>query len=67
MRVILWLGVVAVLLAVFGYLDQEIRCLAPWDWSQFWHHETLVVLSLTVGLTLLIIRGVLRRGVSIDK
>jgi len=53
----LWLilGFISLLLGLFGYLDQELRCHASWNWDQFWHHEPLVGIAVCVGIVLLVV------------
>jgi len=46
------LAALSIALAIFGYLDQELRCHAPWDWSQFWHHEPLIVICASIAVAL---------------
>ena len=53
MRRWLVLGLVALGLGVWGYLDQEFRCQAHWNWSTLWHHEPLVAITVCVGIALL--------------
>lgn len=52
---------IALILAVGGYLDQEWRLNESWDWSQFWHHESLIVISAVAGVSLLIGEYLARR------
>lgn len=56
MKLLLTLGIISLLLALFGLLHQELVCNAPWDWGHAFswiHHETLVVLCIFVGVVLL--------------
>jgi len=53
MRIWLILGLLG--LGLFGYLDQEIRCKAHWDWGTLWHHEPLVAMAVCVGIALLVV------------
>ena len=34
-RLWLILGVVALFIGLVGYIDQELRCKASWNWNQF--------------------------------
>ena len=61
-RLWLILGFVALGLGLFGYLDQELRCKAHWDWSQFLHHESFIAIAICVGIALLVVYVVERRG-----
>lgn len=54
-RLWLILGVVALFIGLFGYIDQELRCKASWNWSQFWHHEPLIGIAVCVGIALLVV------------
>ena len=51
----LWLILSCIFLvtALAGYLHQEIVG-ASWDWTQFWHHETVVGIFLSIGTTLML-------------
>jgi len=54
MRLSLILGVIAIALGIGGYLDQELRCGAHWDWPTLWHHEPFVAIAICVGIALLV-------------
>ena len=49
------LGLIALVLAAGGYIDQATRCHNQWDWSQFWHHESLIAIAAGIGIALLVV------------
>jgi len=49
------IGILFLLLAVFGLIHQKLFTAGGWfDWSQFLHHESLIVLCLGIGIALII-------------
>ena len=51
----LWLilGIVSLLIGLFGYIDQEVRRHASWSWVQVGNHESAVGIAMSVGIALL--------------
>jgi hypothetical protein len=50
-----YLGNVALFLALFGLIHQSLILGSDWNWSQFWHHESLIAIALCVGVALLVV------------
>ncbi len=48
-------------LAVFGIVHHRLVSGGWWDWYQFWHHESLIIMSVTAGVAILIVRSVWRK------
>jgi len=43
------------LLAIFGLVHQKLATADGWfNWMQFWHHESLIVLCLGVAVALIV-------------
>lgn len=43
------------LLAIFGLVHQKLVTASSWfSWTQFWHHEPLIVLCLGVAVALIV-------------
>lgn len=49
-------------LAIFGYFDQAIRLHEPWEWSRFWHHESLIAMYLVASVSLIVGKYLRRRN-----
>lgn len=44
-----------ILLAIFGLVHQKVATSDGWfNWTQFWHHESLVVLCFGVATSLIV-------------
>ena len=52
----LWLslGLFSLVIGLGGYIHQELIP-ASWSWEQFWHHEVLIAIAVSVGVTLLVV------------
>jgi len=48
------IGLSCILLGVLGILHQKLFTGAGWfNWDQFWHHETLIAICLSLGIGVL--------------
>ena len=58
----LWLslGLLSLVTGLGGYIHQALIP-ASWDSSQFWHHEVLIAIAVSVGITLLVV-GLINKG-----
>ena len=43
------------ILGFVAYLDQIVRIEYPWHWGDLWHHEVIIAVSISVGMTLLVV------------
>ena len=41
-------------IAVLGILHQGLFCNEWWNWSQLWHHELLIAVTLAIGVGILL-------------
>jgi len=48
-----YLALVAILLAIALLLHQGLFCGEWFNWSQFWHHESLIAIATTAAITIL--------------
>ncbi|HEY31490.1 MAG TPA: hypothetical protein G4O10_00100 [Dehalococcoidia bacterium] len=53
MRLRLILGVLALLLGVFGLVHHWYLTGLWFSWEQFWHHEPLIAIAFCVGVALM--------------
>lgn len=53
MRFRIFLGVVALLLGVFGLVHHYTLTGLWFQWEDFWHHEPLVAIAVCVGVALI--------------
>lgn len=44
------IGIGFIILGFLGLLHQGLFCGEWWNWSQFWHHETLIAICIAFGL-----------------
>ena len=56
-----FIGRLFLLLALFVYLDQIFRRHYSWHWEDLWHHQVVVAIALSIGITLLIVAAVQKR------
>ncbi len=59
-KVWLALGLLSLVTGLGGYIHQELIP-SPWSWEQFWHHEVLIAIAVSVGVTLLVV-GLVSKG-----
>jgi len=46
---------ISFLLAIFGLVHQKVATTGGWfNWTQFWHHEPLIVLCCGVAIALMV-------------
>ena len=52
----LWLslGLLSLVTGLGGYIHQELIPVS-WSWEQFWHHEVLIAIAVSVGVALLVV------------
>ena len=48
------LAIIFFVIAILGILHQGLFCGEWWNWQQFFHHEPLIAISLTVGIGILL-------------
>ena len=53
MRFRIFLGILALLLGVFGLVHHYYLTGLWFQWDQFWHHEALVAIAVCVGVALI--------------
>jgi hypothetical protein len=63
MRIVLFLGALALLLGIFGLVHHYAITGLWFQWSQFWHHEPLVAIAFCVGVALITTSFIGRRGI----
>ena len=49
-----WLALIAILLAGSLLLHQGLFCNEWFNWSQFWHHESLIAIAITFAVAILL-------------
>lgn len=57
------LGRMSLLAGFLIYLDQIFRRNYPWHWSGLWHHQTMVAIAVSVGITLMVVAAVETRQI----
>jgi len=62
MRFRLFLGMLALLLGVFGLVHHRFVAGTWFSWNQFWHHEPLIGIAVCVGLALIATSFIGREG-----
>ena len=63
----LWLslGLLSLVTGLGGYMHQELIG-SSWNSSQFWHHEVLIAIAVSVGVTLITVALINKEGNSGD-
>lgn len=61
------LGLISLFLGLIVYIDQIFRIEYPWHWRDLWHHEVVIAIACSIGITLLVVAVIEDRNIKYRK